>query len=134
MSYIAEIQGKSPFNVFEDFLTADVFAAFKYIPPHLGLVRFLRTIEGVDALIPEPDKTTVCKYFFWPWSEDSYTEPDLLVEIEHIRGYLLNVFDLDSAEKVKENIVFPLKEAFEKENFDCDFSVPVHAFKKLEKE
>jgi len=97
MSFIAEIHGKSPFNAFEDFLTADVFAAFKYIPPYVGLVRFLRMIEGVDTIIPKPDETTACKYHFWPWAADTYTEPDLLVEIKHIRDYLLNVFDLDSA-------------------------------------
>lgn len=29
MSFIAEIQGKSPFHAVEDFLTSDVFTAFK---------------------------------------------------------------------------------------------------------
>jgi len=32
-----------------------------------------------------------------------------------IIGYLLNVFDLDSDKKVKDNIIFPLKEGFEKD-------------------
>ena len=62
------------------------------------------------------------------------TKSGYRTKIKEIRGYLLNVFDLASADAVKKNIVFPLKEGFEKENFDCDFSVPVHAFKKLEKE
>ncbi len=37
MSFIAEIQGKSPFHAFEDFLTPDVFTALKYIPPYFGM-------------------------------------------------------------------------------------------------
>ena len=61
-------------------------------------------------------------------------KPGYRTKIKEIRGYLLNVFDLDSADAVKKNIVLPLKEEYEKENFNSDFSVPVHAFKKLEKE
>ena len=38
------------------------------------------------------------------------------------------VFDLDSDKKVKDNIIFPLKEGFEKERFDGKFSIPVNAF------
>lgn len=42
MSYIAEIQGKSPFHTFEDFVASGVFSAFKYIPPHLEMERIIR--------------------------------------------------------------------------------------------
>ena len=63
-----------------------------------------------------------------------YAKPGYRTKNKEIRGYLLNVFDLDSADKVKGNIVLPLKEGFEKDNFNSDFSAPVHAFKKLEKE
>ena len=45
-----------------------------------------------------------------------------------IMGYLLYVFDSDSDKKVKDNIIFLLKEGFEKEKFDGKFSMPVHAF------
>ena len=38
------------------------------------------------------------------------------------------VLRLDSDKKVKENIIFPLKERFEKEKFDGKFTLPVHAF------
>jgi len=51
-----------------------------------------------------------------------------------IRGYLLYVFDSDSIGKVKENILLPLKEGFEKENFDNILSIPVYAYNKLNKE
>lgn len=37
MSFIAELQGKSPFHTFEDFITSDVFASFKYIPSYVGM-------------------------------------------------------------------------------------------------
>ncbi len=45
-----------------------------------------------------------------------------------IIGYLLNVFDLDPDKKVKDNIIFPLKEGFEEEKFDGKFSMPIHSF------
>ncbi len=38
------------------------------------------------------------------------------------------MFDLDSDKKVKDNIVFPLKEGFEIEEFDGKFSMLVHSF------
>jgi len=80
MSFIAEIHGKSPFHKFEDFLTSDVFAAIKYIPPHQGFVRFLRTIKGIDSIIPEPDKNTICSFYFWPLALLFHREPDKLLE------------------------------------------------------
>lgn len=51
-----------------------------------------------------------------------------------IIGYLLNVFDLDSDKKVKDNIILPFKEGFEKENLDNILSIPVYAYNKLNKE
>ena len=55
-------------------------------------------------------------------------KPGDRTKIKEIRGYLLNVFDLDSFDKVKENIVLPLKEGFEKYNFVGKFSIDVHGF------
>jgi len=55
-------------------------------------------------------------------------KPGYKTKINEIRGYLLNVFDLDSDKKVKDNIIFPLKEGFEKDQFDGKFSMPVHSF------
>ncbi|HSH01736.1 MAG TPA: hypothetical protein VLL52_04395 [Anaerolineae bacterium] len=57
---LAEIHRKTPFTYFEDLLTADVFMAFKYLPPYLGIIPFLRTVPtlevdvlGVYMLLPE---------------------------------------------------------------------------------
>ena len=38
------------------------------------------------------------------------------------------MYDLDSDKKVKDNIVFSLKNGFEEEKFDGKFSIPVHDF------
>lgn len=38
------------------------------------------------------------------------------------------MFDLDYDKKVKDNIIFLLKEGFEKERFDGKFSMPIHSF------
>ena len=42
--------------------------------------------------------------------------------------FICYIFDLDSDKKVKDNIIFPLKEGFEKRKLDGKFSMPVHSF------
>ena len=42
----------------------------------------------------------------------------------------MSMFELDSANAVKENIVFPIKEGFGKENFGYEFSVSTYPFAK----
>jgi hypothetical protein len=85
---IAEIHGKSPLTTSEDLLTANVLTAFRYLPAGRGIVGFLRSIKGVDYILPEPDDQTKCEYFFWPLGETR--EPDVLLEL-HIRGELYHV-------------------------------------------
>lgn len=77
---IAEIHGKSPLTTSEDFLTADVFTAFRYLPADRGIVGFLRSIQGVADIIPAATEETTAEFFFWPLG---YTrEPDVLIELE----------------------------------------------------
>lgn len=76
---IAEIHGKSPNTASEDLLTADVFTAFRYLPADKGVVDFLRSVSGIDNLIPKPNKMATCEFHFWP--RGRYREPDLLLEI-----------------------------------------------------
>ena len=42
--------------------------------------------------------------------------------------FICYVSNLDSDKRVEDNIIFPLKEGFEKEQFDGKFSMPVHSF------
>jgi hypothetical protein len=78
---IAEIHGKMPLNYSEDILTADVFAAFRYLPADIGIAGFLRSIDGIADILPEPDEETVCEFHFWPLGTFLNRKPDLLLEL-----------------------------------------------------
>lgn len=78
---IAEIHGKTPFDYYEDLLTADVFAAFRYLPAHSGIIGFLRSIETVADIIAQPDADSTCEFHFWPLGELCRREPDLLLQL-----------------------------------------------------
>jgi len=54
--------------------------------------------------------------------------PGYKTKLNEIKGYLLNVFDIDSDQKVKDNIIFPLIEGFEKDQYDGKFSMPIYSF------
>ena len=77
---IAEIHGKTPFDYYEDLLTADVFAAFRYLPADAGIIGFLRSIENVADVIVQPEASSTCEFHFWPLGELCRREPDLLLE------------------------------------------------------
>ncbi len=93
MVAIAEIHGKSPYTTSEDFLTADVFGAFRYLPAESGIIGFLRSIAGIEEIIPEPDAgrtgtETTATFHFWPLGRTR--EPDVLVELQ-VNGALYHV-------------------------------------------
>jgi hypothetical protein len=87
---IAEIHGKTPFDYYEDLLTADVFAAFRYLPGDAGIIGFLRSIESIADIIPRPEPDSTCDFHFWPLGELFRREPDLLLEL-NIAGRLYHV-------------------------------------------
>lgn len=118
---LAEIYGKTPFIYFEDLLTADVFAAFRYLPPDIGIISFLRSIPGLESLIEKPNASSTCSFHFWLVGKVIGREPDVLLEVE-INGRLLhivieakyysgpgdNLFDLRDRQTVMNNIITPL--------------------------
>lgn len=55
-------------------------------------------------------------------------KPGYRTNINKIIGYLLNVFDLASDKKVRENIVFPLKLGFEEEKFGWESTIRRYPF------
>lgn len=77
---LAEIHGKSPGAASEDMLTANVFAAFKYLPVEKGILGFLRSVPTIGELLPQPKKHCACTYYFWPRGD--LREPDVLLEID----------------------------------------------------
>ena len=77
---LAEIYGKTPFIYFEDLLTADVFAAFRYLPSDIGIIGFLRSIPGLAPLIEKPDEHSTCTFHFWLVGSAIGREPDVLLE------------------------------------------------------
>ncbi|MCA9923384.1 MAG: hypothetical protein KC421_13475 [Anaerolineales bacterium] len=87
---LAEIYGKTPFIYFEDLLTADVFAAFRYLPSDIGIIGFLRSIPGLESLIEKPDEHSTCTFHFWPVGSAIGREPDVLLELE-INGRILHI-------------------------------------------
>lgn len=87
---LAEVFYKSIFNDSEDLLTSDVFTVFRYLPPHLGIIRFIRSIDNLHKLIPEPDKKSNCEYYFWPLGLLLHREPDLLLEFQ-IGGEIFHI-------------------------------------------
>ncbi|NLF64692.1 MAG: hypothetical protein GX579_08815 [Chloroflexi bacterium] len=78
---IAELHGKSPFNTSEDFLTAGVFTAFRYLPPEPGLVSFLCSVPGLGAKLPASGEVEA-RLHFWPLGALLRREPDLLIELK----------------------------------------------------
>lgn len=78
---IAEIFYKSIFNDSENLLTSDVFTVFRYLPPHIGIIRFIRSIDDLHKFIVEPDEKSTCEYYFWPLGLLLHREPDLLLEL-----------------------------------------------------
>jgi len=80
---LAEIHGKMPFIYSEDLLTADVFAAFKYLPADSGILAFLHSIDGLNGLLRplQAGDTVTCTYHFWPIGLERRREPDVLLEI-----------------------------------------------------
>lgn len=85
---IAEIHGKSALTKSEDFLTADVFTAFRYLPADTGIAGFLHSIEGMDGVLPAPRETATAAFYFWPVG--ATREPDVLIELD-IDGELYHV-------------------------------------------
>jgi hypothetical protein len=79
---IAEIHGKSPLSTSEDFLTADVFTAFRYLPAASGLIGFLCSIPGLGDLLP-PAHEAMAQIHFWPLGSRFNREPDLLLELNY---------------------------------------------------
>lgn len=77
---IAELHGKSPWTTSEDFLTADVFTAFRYLPADMGIIGFLRTIPGLDERLPAA-REAEARIHFWPLGMFLRREPDLLLEL-----------------------------------------------------
>lgn len=93
---IAEIRGKisligSNLNErMEDLLTSDVFGAFKYLPPHLGILDFINTAINQDkksfSLSLQPSRV---EWVFWPYLQipgAKNCEPDVLVSLEDKYG------------------------------------------------
>ena len=76
---IAEIHGKSPNTRSEDKLTADVFTAFKYLSVEVGILGFLRTVDGLGDYIPDSYENADCSYYFWPLGD--LREPDVLLAL-----------------------------------------------------
>lgn len=87
---VAEIHRKTPLIYSEDLLTADVFTAFRYLPPHHGAIGFLRSVEGIADILPAADNNSTCEVHFWPLGLYCNREPDLLLELD-IRGRLFSV-------------------------------------------
>jgi hypothetical protein len=87
---LAEIHGKTPFDYYEDLLTADVFAAFRYLPAGAGIIGFLRSVENMATAIACPEGTSTCEFHFWPLGQLCRREPDLLLELD-IGGRLYHV-------------------------------------------
>jgi hypothetical protein len=85
---IADIHGKSPWTTSEDFLTANVFTAFRYLPASTGIVGLLRSIPGIAELLPAPGTGAAASFYFWPLGVTR--EPDVLIELE-IDGKLYHV-------------------------------------------
>ena len=79
---LAEIFYKNIFNDSEDLLTSDVFTVFRYLPPHIGIIRFIRSIDDLYKFITEPDEKSTCEYYFWPLGLLLHREPDLLLEFQ----------------------------------------------------
>ena len=93
MVAIAEIHGKSPYTNSEDFLTADVFGAFRYLPAEIGILGFLRSIVEIGEVLSAPNVVNTevessAAFFFWPLGEAR--EPDVLVEL-NVNGALYHV-------------------------------------------
>ncbi len=81
---LAEIHGKTPFIYFEDLLTADVFAAFRYLPTADGIYAFLQKIPGLHEKLPvsiENEEISV-SFHFWPVGEQQRREPDALLALQ----------------------------------------------------
>lgn len=78
---LAEIHGKAPLSNSEDLLTADVFSAFKYLPAEIGILAFLRSVEGLSEFL-QGEEIAICTYHFWPIGLKCGREPDILLEIQ----------------------------------------------------
>jgi hypothetical protein len=76
---IAEIHHKSPLTTSEDFLTADVFSAFRYLPVTEGLIGWLHLNPDLAKNIPVPQESAAAVYHFW--SLGNTREPDVLIEL-----------------------------------------------------
>jgi hypothetical protein len=79
---IAELHGKTPFIYSEDLLTADVFTAFRYLPPATGIVAFLLSIPGLGQKLSPITEDVHVTYHFWPLGERYRREPDLLLALQ----------------------------------------------------
>ena len=79
---IAELHGKTPFIYSEDLLTADVFTAFRYLPPATGIVSFLLSIPGLGQKLSPITEDVHVTYHFWPLGERYRREPDLLLALQ----------------------------------------------------
>ena len=90
---IAEIRGKissrSGINLndrMEDLLTSNVFGAFRYLPPHLGLLDFIGTAINRDKKsLKYSVKPCWVNWSFWPYLKiqgAKNCEPDVLIGLE----------------------------------------------------
>ena len=62
---LAELHGKTPYAYSEDLLTADVFAAFRYLPVQEGIYAFLRSVPGLDKKLPALTGENVTATFYF---------------------------------------------------------------------
>ncbi|MBK7916861.1 MAG: hypothetical protein IPJ94_11500 [Chloroflexi bacterium] len=113
---IAEIHGKTPFTYYEDILTADVFAAFRYLPTQLGIYAFICSIPGLSQKLPQlaGNENITCTFHFWPFGEKHRREPDVLLALQvgprlfHIvveAKYMSGASDLEIQEIEQEGVV-----------------------------
>jgi hypothetical protein len=80
---LAELHGKTPYAYSEDLLTADVFAAFRYLPVQEGIYAFLRSVPGLDKKLPAlTGENVTATFYFWPMGEQYRREPDMLLALQ----------------------------------------------------
>ncbi|MBT9132500.1 MAG: hypothetical protein DDT32_01225 [Syntrophomonadaceae bacterium] len=69
----------------EDLLTSNVFGIWRYLPPHFGLLQFLRTAQRLDGTrLANLGEVDTAGLEFWPWMHEpgaKSAEPDVLIEM-----------------------------------------------------
>lgn len=87
--YLNGLPGESQWDRMEDVLTADVFGAYRYLPPDLGILPLLRLARDerfrpLDRFLADRgvdlEALREARFYFWPTLQDG-CEPDLLVAL-----------------------------------------------------